>query len=148
MTDTKNHAELLTILLTLSDPKYLVDTSCNYIAIACSQARQTIQTQDDAVTSLRQELEAVKAENSELKISRQREHDLRVKLSGEAESAEASLRIAREALKICKQALAEVRHAQEVGANWYTKTDVGLYMQVSMWVKKGLEAIQSTGEVK
>jgi capsule polysaccharide export protein KpsE/RkpR len=45
------------------------------------------------------------------------------------------------ALKVCHQALIEVDHAQSVGASWYTKGHAGLYNQVAMWVRKGLEAI-------
>ena len=45
------------------------------------------------------------------------------------------------ALKVTHQALIETMHAQEVGASWYTKGESGLYQQVHMWVRKGLEAI-------
>jgi vacuolar-type H+-ATPase subunit I/STV1 len=47
-----------------------------------------------------------------------------------------------EALKVTEQALREVRHAQECGAEWYTRGERGLYMQVRMWVNKGFEAIK------
>ena len=46
-------------------------------------------------------------------------------------------------LKIMEQALMEVRHAQEVGANWYTRGESGLYQQVSMWVRKGFTAVNA-----
>lgn len=45
------------------------------------------------------------------------------------------------ALSEAHQALLEVKHAQEVGANWYTKGSEGLYQQVSMWVRRGMAAI-------
>jgi hypothetical protein len=45
------------------------------------------------------------------------------------------------AVKIVHQALIEVHHAQSVGASWYTKGHAGLYNQVAMWVRKGLDAI-------
>ena len=43
-------------------------------------------------------------------------------------------------LAVAHQALLEVRHAQECGPSWYTRGEDGLYQQVSMWVRKGLEA--------
>lgn len=52
-------------------------------------------------------------------------------------------------LKDIEQALLEVRHAQEVGANWYTRGASGLYQQVAMWVGKGfaaLDALRATGD--
>ena len=49
----------------------------------------------------------------------------------------------RSALKICRQALLEVNHAQECGANWYTRGEAGLYRQVRMWVHKGFDAIKT-----
>jgi hypothetical protein len=45
------------------------------------------------------------------------------------------------ALKVAYQALLETRHAQDVGSNWYTKGESGLYRQVDMWVRKGMAAI-------
>lgn len=45
------------------------------------------------------------------------------------------------ALRVTHQALLEVRHAQECGPGWYTRGESGLYQQVSMWVRRGLEAI-------
>lgn len=47
-----------------------------------------------------------------------------------------------EALKTAQQALLEVRHAQSVGCEWYTKGHSGLYQQVEMWSRRGLEAIK------
>ncbi len=46
------------------------------------------------------------------------------------------------ALRITHQALIETAHAQSVGADWYTKGASGLYQQVAMWVRKGLDAIR------
>lgn len=46
------------------------------------------------------------------------------------------------ALKTLEQALHEVRHAQDCGAEWYTKGSSGLYQQVRMWVNKGFDAIR------
>jgi hypothetical protein len=34
-----------------------------------------------------------------------------------------------------RQALIEVSHAQQVGANWFTHGADGLYRQVSMWIR-------------
>jgi hypothetical protein len=45
------------------------------------------------------------------------------------------------ALPILSQALLEVAHAQECGAQWYTRGADGLYNQVAMWVRKGRAAI-------
>lgn len=45
------------------------------------------------------------------------------------------------ALRAARQALLEVRHAQQTGASWYTRGERGLYDQVAMWVRRGLEAI-------
>jgi len=45
------------------------------------------------------------------------------------------------ALRAARQALFEVRHAQQCGASWYTRGERGLYDQVAMWVRRGLEAI-------
>jgi hypothetical protein len=47
----------------------------------------------------------------------------------------------REALKVAQQALLEVRHAQDAGPSWYTKGGAGLYMQVHVWLRKGLQAV-------
>lgn len=49
----------------------------------------------------------------------------------------------RGALKVTHRALFEVSHAQQSGANWYTRGESGLYQQVAMWVRKGFEAIDS-----
>lgn len=46
-----------------------------------------------------------------------------------------------DALKEARQALLEVQHAQEVGANWYTRGESGLYQQVAMWIRRGVAAI-------
>jgi hypothetical protein len=46
------------------------------------------------------------------------------------------------ALKTLEQALREVSHAQDRGAEWYTKGSSGLYQQVRMWVNKGFDAIR------
>lgn len=50
-------------------------------------------------------------------------------------------------LKTIEQTLMEVRHAQEVGADWYTQGRVGLYGQVAMWVRKGFEAINKVKSI-
>ena len=46
------------------------------------------------------------------------------------------------ALRICRQALMEVAHAQQCGPAWYTKGEGGLYSQVRMWVDRGAKAIR------
>ena len=43
-------------------------------------------------------------------------------------------------LKTANQALLEVHHAQVSGSQWYTRGERGLSLQVSMWVKRGLDA--------
>jgi len=43
-------------------------------------------------------------------------------------------------IEVQSQALAEVRHAQNCGAQWYTKGERGLFMQVRMWLDKASEA--------
>ena len=52
------------------------------------------------------------------------------------------------ALKVCHQALIETAHAQDVGASWYTRGADGLYRQVHMWVRKGLDAIKACSSVE
>ena len=47
------------------------------------------------------------------------------------------------AIDVLRQAVLEVRHAQNSGPNWYTKGSKGLYMQVSMWLNKADEALKS-----
>lgn len=47
-----------------------------------------------------------------------------------------------EALKVTRQALMEIRHAQQRGPDWYTRGESGMYRQVSHWLTKGLEAAQ------
>jgi hypothetical protein len=47
-----------------------------------------------------------------------------------------------EALKTARQALMEVDHAQRCGPDWYSKGSSGLYMQVRMWLNRGLEAVK------
>lgn len=48
------------------------------------------------------------------------------------------------ALKVCQQLILEVSHAQRNGSDWYTRADVGLYQQVSMWIGKAQTAINDT----
>jgi hypothetical protein len=43
-------------------------------------------------------------------------------------------------IKVQAQALAEVRHAQDSGSQWYTRGADGLFMQVRMWLDKASEA--------
>jgi uncharacterized protein YoxC len=47
------------------------------------------------------------------------------------------------ALDVLQQTLLEVSHAQQCGADWYTKGASGLRQQVAMWVHKGQTAINS-----
>jgi hypothetical protein len=47
----------------------------------------------------------------------------------------------RAALKVTHQSLLEFRHAQESGPRWYTRGEDGMYAQVHMWLRKGLDAI-------
>jgi hypothetical protein len=48
----------------------------------------------------------------------------------------------RAALKVAQQSLVEFSHAQEVGPSWYTRGANGMYQQVSLWLRRGLEAVQ------
>lgn len=45
-----------------------------------------------------------------------------------------------EALKVTRSALMEIRHAQIFGPQRYTKGANGMYMQVRMWMQRGLDA--------
>lgn len=47
-----------------------------------------------------------------------------------------------QALETLQTAIREVQHAQSCGANWYTRGEKGLYMQVAMWCRKGSSAAQ------
>jgi hypothetical protein len=48
----------------------------------------------------------------------------------------------RAALKVAQQSLLEFSHAQECGPSWYTCGANGMYSQVSMHLRRGLEAVQ------
>jgi hypothetical protein len=48
----------------------------------------------------------------------------------------------RAALKVAQQSLLEFSHAQECGPSWYTRGENGMYSQVSMHLRRGLEAVQ------
>jgi hypothetical protein len=48
----------------------------------------------------------------------------------------------RAALKVAQQSLLEFSHAQESGPSWYTRGENGMYSQVSLWLRRGLEAVQ------
>ena len=50
---------------------------------------------------------------------------------------------ARAALKVAHQSLIEFRHAQECGPSWYTRGERGMYQQVALWLRRGMEAVQS-----
>ncbi len=73
--------------------------------------------------------------------ARENLYDIISYLVMELEISDNALRGCGEVLDICQTALCEVQHAQEQGAKWYTQGDRGLYMQVRMWVTRGLEAI-------
>lgn len=46
------------------------------------------------------------------------------------------------AIKVLRQTVIEVRHAQRSGPGWYTKGDKGLYLQVDLHLNRGEEAIK------
>ena len=48
----------------------------------------------------------------------------------------------RAALKVAQQSLLEFSHAQECGPSWYVRGTNGMYGQVSLWLRRGLEAVQ------
>ncbi len=56
---------------------------------------------------------------------------------------EATMAHALEALKVARQFVLEVAHAQEVGPAWYTKGEPGMYQQVRMWLHRTNEAVES-----
>ena len=49
----------------------------------------------------------------------------------------------REELKTINQAILEVAHAQQSGAEWYTKGSSGLYQQVRLWIGKASDSIKA-----
>lgn len=49
----------------------------------------------------------------------------------------------RAALKVVHQSLLEFNHAQQCGPGWYTRGEHGMYQQVYMWLREGLDAINS-----
>jgi hypothetical protein len=53
------------------------------------------------------------------------------------------IRELRAALKVAQQALLEFNHAQECGPRWYTRGEDGMYAQVHMWLRKGLESVRA-----
>lgn len=53
-----------------------------------------------------------------------------------------------DALHVAQHSLHEVKHAQLVGADWYTRGKSGLYKQVAMQVERGLDAIAKYEEKK
>lgn len=61
---------------------------------------------------------------------------------GQAVSPEVAALV--EAAKVAKQALAEVRHAQDNGSRWYTKGESGLFQQVRMWLNKAQEPLDKS----
>jgi len=46
-------------------------------------------------------------------------------------------------IKVLRQAVMEVRAAQDRGPGWYTKGAKGLYMQVRLWLDKSSSALKS-----
>jgi len=48
----------------------------------------------------------------------------------------------RAALKVAQQSLLEFSHAQECGSSWYSHGERGMYRQVSLWLQRGLKAVQ------
>lgn len=54
----------------------------------------------------------------------------------------------RVSIKTIRQTLLEVAHAQQCGSEWYTKGSQGLYQQVSMWVRRGTEAVKKVEEFR
>lgn len=56
---------------------------------------------------------------------------------------EGEIETLRAALKVAQQSLIVFRHAQEVGPSWYTRGEAGMYGQVSLWLRLGLEAVRS-----
>lgn len=45
-----------------------------------------------------------------------------------------------EAMRVMRQALHEIDHAQRVGPDWYTRKSSGMYQQVNAWIKRGFAA--------
>jgi hypothetical protein len=46
------------------------------------------------------------------------------------------------ALEICQQAFNEIEHARQ-SPNWFTKGEHGAWMQSSMWLRRGFDAVKS-----
>jgi hypothetical protein len=55
---------------------------------------------------------------------------------------DAEVKELRSALKVAQQSLLEFSLAQERGPSWYTRGEQGMYSQVSLWLRRGLEAVQ------
>lgn len=54
----------------------------------------------------------------------------------------AEIETLRAALKVAQQSLLEFSAAQESGPSWYTRGEQGMYSQVRLWLRRGLEAVQ------
>ena len=63
----------------------------------------------------------------------------------EAKLADKDAEIAKQvaAIEVLGHMVMEVRHAQEVGAGWYTRGAGGLYQQVRLWLDKADADIKS-----
>jgi hypothetical protein len=51
-------------------------------------------------------------------------------------------------IDVLRQTLLEVAHAQQSGAEWYTKGHNGLYQQIALWVRKGDDAIKDFDAIR
>ncbi len=52
-----------------------------------------------------------------------------------------------EQVKVLRQTLLEVSAAQQCGSRWYTRGEGGLYQQISMWVRRGQDAINEIDKI-
>jgi len=50
-------------------------------------------------------------------------------------------------IRVLRQTVMEVRHAQHNGPGWYTKGSNGLYMQVSMHLDRASEALEPINSI-
>ena len=69
-------------------------------------------------------------------------------IAGPFDKDEKILKELESAIEVLRQTLLEVAHAQSAGPGWYTRGSDGLYQQISMWVRKGVEAIGSVDKAR
>lgn len=89
----------------------------------------------DLVAEQQSEIERLRRERNVFEIDVQRAERISAHLGDEINQLRA-------ALKVAQQSLLEFSHAQESGPSWYTRGEQGMYSQVNLWLRRGLEAVQ------